>query len=103
MRSINIELLMGHSIGISDSYYRIPEKELLEDYLKSVDFLTIGENTILLDRLTELSEDTSRAVEEKFLKREIGRSKHRTSLKMMLLQNLQTRFSNCSMRSRSKG
>jgi hypothetical protein len=70
MRSINIELLMGHSIGISDSYYRIPEKELLEDYLKSVDFLTIGEITILRDRLTELSEDTSRAVEEKLQKRD---------------------------------
>lgn len=31
MKSINIEILMGHSIGISDSYYRIQEKELLED------------------------------------------------------------------------
>lgn len=28
MRSINIEILMGHSIGISDSYYRITESEL---------------------------------------------------------------------------
>ena len=70
MRSINIELLMGHSIGISDSYYRIPEKELLGDYLKSVDFLTIGEITILRDRLTELSEDISRAVEGKLQKRD---------------------------------
>jgi len=28
MRSINIEIMMGHSIGISDSYYRITESEL---------------------------------------------------------------------------
>jgi hypothetical protein len=28
MRSINIEKLMGHSIGISDSYYRATEGEL---------------------------------------------------------------------------
>jgi hypothetical protein len=49
---------------------RIPEKELLGDYLKSVDFLTIGEITILRDRLTELSEDTSRAVEGKLQKRD---------------------------------
>jgi hypothetical protein len=26
---------MGHSTGISDSYYRATENELLEDYLKA--------------------------------------------------------------------
>ena len=34
-KSINIETLMGHSLGISDSYYRATDTELLEDYLKS--------------------------------------------------------------------
>ena len=38
MKPINIEILMGHSVGISDSYYRATEKELLEDYLKAVGF-----------------------------------------------------------------
>jgi hypothetical protein len=33
MKPINIEKLMGHSTGISDSYYRATEKELSEDYL----------------------------------------------------------------------
>ena len=33
MKSINIEVLMGHSIGISDSYYKITEDELLTEYL----------------------------------------------------------------------
>jgi hypothetical protein len=42
MKSINIEIFMGHSIGISDSYYCAAEDELLEDYLKAVDFLTIS-------------------------------------------------------------
>lgn len=42
MRSINIEILMGHSIGISDSYYKITETELLEDYLKAINLLTIN-------------------------------------------------------------
>lgn len=42
MMPINIEILMGHSVGISDSYYRATENELLEDYLKSVDFLTLN-------------------------------------------------------------
>ena len=39
---INIEKLMDHSIGISNSYYRATEKDLLEDYLKVVNQLTIG-------------------------------------------------------------
>ncbi len=52
MRSINIEILMGHSIGISDSYYRITESELLNDYLKAVNFLTINESTLLRTQLS---------------------------------------------------
>jgi len=43
MKPINVETLMGHSTGISDSYYRPTEKELLEDYLKAVPLLTISE------------------------------------------------------------
>src|SRR5918996_1918682 len=43
MKPINIETLMGHSTGISDSYYRPTEHDLLEDYLKVVvDLLTIS-------------------------------------------------------------
>jgi hypothetical protein len=34
MKPVNIEILMNHSIGISDSYYRATEIELLDDYLK---------------------------------------------------------------------
>jgi galactitol-specific phosphotransferase system IIB component len=50
MKPINIEILMGHSTGISDSYYRATEAELLEDYLKAVDFLTIStENKLILE------------------------------------------------------
>jgi len=32
---------MGHSVGISDSYYRPNENELLKDYLNAVPELTI--------------------------------------------------------------
>jgi hypothetical protein len=50
MKPINIEILMGHSTGISDSYYRATEAELLEDYLKAIDFLTISnENKLILE------------------------------------------------------
>ena len=53
MKSINIEKLMGHSIGISDSYYRATEAELLEDYLKAVDLLTIDEESRLKLKLEQ--------------------------------------------------
>jgi len=43
MKPINVETLMGHSTGISDSYYRPTEKELLQDYLKAIPLLTISE------------------------------------------------------------
>lgn len=54
MKSINIEILMGHSIGISDSYYRATENEILQDYLKSVDFLTIHDETRLRKQIMEM-------------------------------------------------
>jgi hypothetical protein len=41
MRPINVEMLMGHSTGISDSYYRPNERELFDDYLKAIPELTI--------------------------------------------------------------
>jgi hypothetical protein len=56
MRSINIEILMGHSIGISDSYYRITETELLEDYSKAINFLSIEKEKRLQTQLTDLEE-----------------------------------------------
>lgn len=41
MRPINVELLMGHSTGISDSYYRPNENELLQDYLNAIPHVTL--------------------------------------------------------------
>jgi hypothetical protein len=46
--SINIETLMGHSIRISDSYYRATAPELLEDYLKAVPSLSVSIETEIL-------------------------------------------------------
>ena len=41
MKPINVELTMGHDIGVSASYYKPTEHEILKDYLKAVDILTI--------------------------------------------------------------
>lgn len=42
MKPANVELLIGHDIGISSSYYKPTESQLLEDYLKAADALTIS-------------------------------------------------------------
>jgi len=35
-----VEILMGHNVGLAESYYRPQEREILEDYLKAVPELT---------------------------------------------------------------
>ena len=42
MKPINIEKLMGHSLGMSDSYYRATADEILEDYLRAWSKLTLS-------------------------------------------------------------
>ena len=55
MKPINVETLMGHSTGISDSYYRPTENELLEDYLKVIDHLTTIDETRLKIEIEEIN------------------------------------------------
>jgi len=54
MKPINVELLMGHSVGISDSYYRPTENELLQDYLRATDALTISQEKQLRHQVENL-------------------------------------------------
>ncbi len=60
MKPINVEITMGHDIGVSSSYYKPTESEVLEDYLKAVPLLTInGENLVLQKQIKELTEKTT--------------------------------------------
>ncbi|MFZ0317472.1 MAG: hypothetical protein WAL23_11095 [Nitrososphaeraceae archaeon] len=43
MKLLNVKILMGHDTGLEKSYYKPSEKDILEDYLKVVDLLTINE------------------------------------------------------------
>ena len=45
MKSLHVEILMGHSTGLARNYYRITEKELLEEYVKAIQNLSIYEST----------------------------------------------------------
>ncbi len=53
MKPINIEKLLSHSIGISNSYYRPTENELLEDYLKVMGLLSIDKESSLQRKLND--------------------------------------------------
>lgn len=59
MKSINIETLMDHSIGIADSYYRATEDELLQDYVKASGHLTFAVEHKLQKQVEELTEKTN--------------------------------------------
>jgi hypothetical protein len=74
MKPINVEKLMNHSTGISDSYYRATESELLEDYLKAVETLTINDDKLTLQKqvaeLTEKSKDSEYIIKAKLQEKE---------------------------------
>ena len=73
MKPVNVEVTMGHNIGISASYYKPSEKELLADYLKAVRLLSINntekELVRQVEELHERSKDNefiiSRRLEER--------------------------------------
>jgi integrase len=50
MKTSNVELIMGHSLGIASSYYKPSEKEVLDDYTKAIDLLTINYESITLKK-----------------------------------------------------
>ncbi len=57
MKPINVEITLGHNIGISASYYKPRESDVLEDYLKAVDSLTISnDKTKLTKQVAELKQ-----------------------------------------------
>jgi hypothetical protein len=73
MKPINVEKLLSHSTGISDSYYRATEGELLDDYLKAIDSLTIDERNKLkkrIDKLEEKNEDEKYIIKAKLQEKE---------------------------------
>jgi integrase len=66
MKPINVEMLMGHSVGISDSYYRPTEKELLQDYLRAVDALTVSQE----NRLRNEAETRDKIIEKNLVEKD---------------------------------
>jgi hypothetical protein len=73
MKPINIEKLLFHSIGISNSYYRPTDTELLEDYLKVSDLLMIDKQGKLqkeLHRYEQKNQEETYIIKGKLQERE---------------------------------
>jgi integrase len=73
MKPINIENLMGHSTGKSEPYYRPTENDLLQDYLKCVDVLSVNDERTLqkkVDDLANKSKDNEYIVNAKLSEKE---------------------------------
>lgn len=41
MKSLHVEMLMGHATGLADNYYRISEEDMISDYLKGIQALSV--------------------------------------------------------------
>jgi hypothetical protein len=73
MKTLHVEILLGHDTGLNESYYRPKEEELLEDYQKALPDLTILEKPeaarnpdveILSSRVEELTQKLAFLSEE---------------------------------------
>jgi integrase len=54
------EMLLGHDIGLKKHYLRIGEDEILEEYVKAVDILTINEENRLRRQVIQLTSQADR-------------------------------------------
>jgi integrase len=73
MKPINIEYLMGHSTGKSEPYYRPTEIDLLQDYLKCVDALSVNDEKTLQNKVEDLankSKDNEHMINSKLSEKE---------------------------------
>jgi hypothetical protein len=66
---------MGHDLGVSESFWRLTEREVLEDYLKAVALLTINGDAVVLQKQvkerTEKSNNNDYLLKEKLQEKDI--------------------------------
>ncbi len=59
VKSVVVELLMGHKVGLQNNYLRLSETDVLQEYLKAVDQLTISQEKQLKQEVTKLKADVA--------------------------------------------
>ena len=69
MKSLNVEILMGHDIGLANSYYKPSQQELLDEDIKSVSLLSIIQDNSKLEKqfkeLKEKTDDSEQIIESR--------------------------------------
>jgi integrase len=93
MKPINIEILLSHNVGISSSYYRPTETDLLEDYLKVSDLLIFDKQEKIREELQnykQKNEEENYAIIGKFKEKdeEINQLKQQDSINKDAISNL---------------
>ncbi len=79
MKSLHVEILMGHSTGLADNYYRISEDDLLSEYLKAVPVLSVYQSPLAI------SDDTIKNIQQ-----EVSKIKYEfDGLKKFVINNTQ--------------
>lgn len=69
------EMLIGHSVNLDDAYYRPTAEELLKEYLRAADLLTISDDARLNRQVSVLKEEVSTL---RTLELEVGRKDRET-------------------------
>jgi hypothetical protein len=59
MKPANVELLLGHDLGISKSYYKPLEKDILLDYIKTNTVLTFYSDALYFNKKIQHLEETN--------------------------------------------
>ncbi len=61
---------MGHSIGVNDSYNRFSEEQMLENYLQGIEYLTVNQNIVLINKSikqqSEFMQQSSKGMDERY-------------------------------------
>ncbi len=73
MKPINVEILLAHNVGISNSYYKPTENELLQDFLRVSDLLTFDKQTKLqleLKNYEQQNKEETYTIKGKLLEKE---------------------------------
>ena len=86
MKPINVENLLGHSTGISDAYFRPTEHDLLRDFLKCVDALSVDDERTLQNKVEELankSKDKEYLVDTKLSEKDLEIQELRSKMVQM--------------------
>ena len=100
MKPIKVEKTMGHNIGVSQLYYKPTEHEVMEDYLKAVDILTVGNDNAALQKevveLQQKSKDNEYIIRGKLQEKdeEMKSMKQQLDTMQSQIRSLMSSFSN---------